>query len=782
MATSYICLLLLSYTVSSASISLSVEPDSVSKLIGDTVEFTCHLRVSSSYDCEEQGFLIWAREEGVLISNSTDVFPNFQDQFSVSLDYTRTSKYTKCHYSLVLHNITKNLAGKYGCVYYPRPEYTKSLPYETTRTSNLMIKRHPAPLYPLCSASILQTGDDSKNMRFRCESEEGNPSVQLYWWFSGYMLDGILTRPKRKYLRLDYIVGKNMLEKFKDSQLLCTITTPGDDDVDELLRSCSISTRMAVTLESRPFAIKSAQETMTTLICDVNSSIPYDLIWYYNGRAIDPRRADDRFLVETPAKALHIRNTTSFDQGSNITCEARSVFGNASATTTLNIGKQSYSNGSNWNTGIIAGVIAMGFLVLIMVNVAMFLTSDKRSSSRTYDDSKNYSSNSSGDPESPMDSDEDSDEDLTSDDTMERPDSSVLMMPDLSENGIRYANVSRTLSTDTTQSRVPSSVHYQSPLSLNESQDTEQPLALEFSSSCSDISGSQECLKNSKYETQDNNYADLRSLGEYECPRSIVEREDSGVDVRQSYVSMDGNVEGIMEDTYEPIDLNHCRIDNSRDIRPDPPSAPCPKQPKNRGRTRTNLLSTLPVHPKHDEYMDMKRGNGRKAAHNPSRQSMPERLPDDPPTIKGNHFTKQRAKTIASPLTTHKALIRKFENGGPDKNANHKKQPERKENHNLNKDNFKGIKEKFRGSKENLKNSTENLKQAVFKKRQQRSTSGGSPKLKKSKKDSIRESEYSDLDRVSMSSEGSSTYQQICFARTGKGEIEDSGVYENIDT
>ena len=779
-------LLFLSITsLSLAAVSISIQPQEISLEEGDTAEFICKLRVSSKYDCEDQGFLYWSKEGGILISNSTDVMPNFYNKFSVSLDYTRTSRQTKCEYSLQLHNITKSMGGLYGCVYYPREEYTEDFPYEIVGTANLLIKSQPAPQYPLCSATILPNGDYGDHMRFRCESEEGHPSVALYWWFNGAMLDGILTRPRRNYIRLDYVISKNMFAKFADKRIKCTMA--GESEGANIFNECSLDTGITVSLESTHINVTPVRETVTTLICQVNASIPYDLIWYYKDTQIDATKAGDRFLVETSARALHIRNMTISDNGSEIACEARSVFGAVKATTVLDVGAISSPTGlgkrKSVNTGAIVGLITCGFIIILCVNVALCMSTKKKQANSSKP--KSYTATNNNTAIRPMDTDEESEDEQ--EDT-HRPDSAVLMMPaDLSE-GIRYANVSRTVSADSTEMRqsrllssVPSSVHYQSPSSLNESQDTTQPLALEMSSSGSETSGSQEYLKSGSYTARENSYADLHSLRNYECPRPRAEREDSGVDVRQSYVSMNGHEDGVMEDTYEPIDMNNEDHD-PEDPRPEPPSAPVPHKSRTRRGLRSSPLHPLPITPNQDEYMDMKHGNN-KRKDKTARQSLPEKLPDETP-VQNSTQTHHRSATIASPRSTHKALIQKFENG-PSKNCNNKKLPERKENHNLNKDNFKGIKEKFKGSKENLKNGTENLKHAMFKKRvPSNPSSAESPKMKRKLKRQARQNEmdYQDLDRSSMSSsEGSSAYQQICLARTG-GQIEDSGVYENIDS
>ncbi|XP_072023953.1 uncharacterized protein [Amphiura filiformis] len=576
-----------------SSVSLSVEPEITSLHTGDTAEFICKLRLDSQYQCEEQGFLIWSKEGGILISNSTQVVPNFHDQYSVTLDYTRTFQYTKCQYTLTVHNITKSMGGTYGCLYYPRPQYLKYIPYEIMGTADLMIEYRPAPRYPLCSASLLPNHDNGDLMRFRCESEEGHPAVALYWWFNGAMLNGIRTQPKKGYTRVDYIAGNHMFEEFRNSQLKCTMTNTLGNHV---YNTCEVSTDLTVSVELSPVAIHPVKESMKTFLCQIDSNIPYDLIWYYDGIEIDPTLVDDRFLVETKAKALHIRSTSSFDQGAEITCEARSVFGSANASTLLDhTGKANGPSGLGYmgiaNTGPIVGLICVGFIILFCVNIALCLVTRQRKRTSTL---KKYTTNNNMDEITPMDTDDESSDDRDSmePDIRDRPTSAVVLdMPDMSENGIRYANVSRTTSTD-----VPTSVHYQSPSSLNESHDA-QPLALELSTSDSDTSGSgsQEYLKHGTYNTaRENSYADLRELQNYECPRPRPEREDSGVDVRQSYVSMDGQPDGVMEDTYEPIDMNHVDPD-PEDDRPEPPSAPVPRKLLRTKGARSTPLPQTPL-------------------------------------------------------------------------------------------------------------------------------------------------------------------------------------------
>ncbi len=758
-----------------SSLSLSVEPKLSSLDIGDTVEFTCKLRLPSEYECEEQGFLIWSKEGGILISNSTDVLPNFLNKYTVTLDFTRSFKYTKCQYSLVLHNITKSMGGTYGCVYYPRPQYTKYIPYEVIGTTDLMIKSKPAPQFPLCSASLLPNHDNGDLMRFRCESEEGHPAVSLYWWYDGIMLDGIRTQPRKNYIRVDFIIGRHMFERFANSELLCTMTNPANEEQQEVYNTCSLTTGMKVSVE-QSYSVHPT-ESMKTFQCHIDSGIPYDLIWYYDGIEIDPLITDDRFLIETKAKALHIRSLSSFDHGAQITCEARSVFGSANASTVLEssglaTGPSGMGHGGYVNTGAIVGLICVGFIILFCINIAICLVTRTRTRKpRT----KTYPTNNNLDEITPMDTDDESSDERDSVNMRNRPNSAVILaMPDMSESGIRYANVSRTMSIET--DRVPSSIHYQSPSSLNESHDASaQPLALELSTSGSETSGSQECLKHGTYTARENSYADLRELQNYECPRPQPEREDSGVDVRQSYVSMDGQTDGVMEDTYEPIDTKQDKQD-PEDPRPNPPSAPVPRKLVRQKGARATPLPQTPS--RLDEYMDMKHGGENRNKDKSLRISMPDKLPNDQ-TLQSSiqNQVKRRSTTLASPMTTHKALIQKFENG-PDKNDNHKKVPER--NHNLNKDNFKGIKDKFKGSKENFPNGTE-TKKSMFKKRLLKQSSTESPKMKRKMKKEKAIDQYTDLDRSSMSSDSSGAYQQICLARSGR-QIEDSGVYENIDS
>lgn len=360
-------------TVTQAGI-LSTSPAKVLAQPSETVQLQCHYNINHRLSCDGS-YLFWYHGNNVMVMNNTA--PR-KPQYTASLDQHYLNDSIQCTYTLYINDISAKEAGNYACIFIWYEGYYH---YEQVM-SEVIVVRRPKPEYPICSKKITTTDTGDKSLAFVCRSELTMKEGMFLRWRNGYQTLETKTNVTNGMMMAKYMMNGSKVIQNDTHEYVCEVMY-NNVSLDQ---SCTIQATMGVVINSLYHIKDIPEDSYATFTCSVNMSIPgigFKRTWYYHGTKIDPRDVHDRFLVDSHAGELHVRNVTQIDGSEHIQCLVTSILGNGTADAMMIIQNDHTDNTSNnksgnhYNTTLITALVAGAFSLVILVNVLLWFMKGK---------------------------------------------------------------------------------------------------------------------------------------------------------------------------------------------------------------------------------------------------------------------------------------------------------------------------------------------------------------------------------------------------------------------
>ena len=347
----------------STSVQVTVRPSRFNVLQGGRAEFLCSYQPDVP-SCDDT-FVFWGRKGGDTLANMTYVLN--PEKYDIGWGFESNGDQQVCKYTLTVKDVTKDDGGQYSCTFI-RPQSGRYSIAEATARLQLVVP--PPDLYPICKTSGITGLSITKAMTLVCESEPGVPSVSLTWSNDGNALPSELHKIGNNLLQLKTIMSETQI--LTDPVITCIMELP--DPIQER-RTCTVNTTTSVNI--KPETVTKDVSQIVTFVCEVTTSIPFEIFWSFQNKFIEADDPYDQFIVENNAKALHVKDLTTENNNAVVTCVVSTMFGNSSGTASLSVAPKSPDNktvfGERGNMGLIIGLVLVGLLLIVVINIIVCL-------------------------------------------------------------------------------------------------------------------------------------------------------------------------------------------------------------------------------------------------------------------------------------------------------------------------------------------------------------------------------------------------------------------------